>query len=97
MSALMEPSTTMKFLLPLVFVPVTVLTSAEAFPIMERPGSKIMVRPRSATRSRTVSTRSAGDGKASPLLECRHTEVESLQEKADLLLISGPSALPLHH
>ena len=67
MSALMDPSTTMKFLLPLVLVPVTVLTSADALPIMERPGSRIMVRPRSATRSLTVSTRSAGEGNASPL------------------------------
>ena len=63
----MDPSTTMKFLLPLVFTPVTVLTRALALPIMERPGSKIMVRPRSATRSRTVFTRSAGEGILSPL------------------------------
>ena len=37
MSALMDPSTTMKFLLPLVFAPVTVFTSAAALATMERP------------------------------------------------------------
>ena len=75
MSALMEPSTTMKFLLPLVLTPVTVFTSAAALPTIERPGSRIMVSPRSATRSRTLATKSTGLGNLSPL---QHTPVQAL-------------------
>lgn len=63
----MEPSITTKFLLPLVLTPVTVLTSAALVATMERPGSIMMVRPRSCTRSRTVSIRSMGVGSLSPL------------------------------
>lgn len=41
MSSDMEPSTTMKFLLPFVLTPVTVLTNAEDVATMDRPGSMI--------------------------------------------------------
>lgn len=43
---------------------------------MERPGSMIRVRPREETRSRTVSIRSLGVGRMSPL----HTWVEGVQQ-----------------
>lgn len=45
MSVDMEPSTTMKFLVPLDLTPVTVLTRAQEVATMERPGSMMMVRP----------------------------------------------------
>lgn len=47
--------------------PVTVLTKQEEVATMERPGSMIRVRPREETRSRTVSIRSLGVGRMSPL------------------------------
>lgn len=52
----MEPSTTMKCLLPLVLTPVTVLTSAEVLPTMERPGSMMIVSPSSVASLRMVSS-----------------------------------------
>lgn len=45
----------------------TVLTRAEEVATMERPGSRMRVSPVDATRSRTVSIRSCGDGSTSPL------------------------------
>lgn len=47
--------------------PVTVLTSALLVATMERPGSMMRVRPDDLTMSRTVSIRSVGVGRMSPL------------------------------
>jgi hypothetical protein len=47
--------------------PVTVLTSALLVATMERPGSMMSVRPDALTMSRTVSMRSVGVGRMSPL------------------------------
>jgi hypothetical protein len=41
----MEPSMTMKSLVPLLFTPVMVFTRAAAFATIERPGSIITVKP----------------------------------------------------
>ena len=51
----MEPSTTMKFLFPFVFTPVTVLTRAEVVATMDRPGSMMIVSSSSLIPARTVS------------------------------------------
>ena len=96
MSALMEPSTTTKFLLPLVLTPVTVFTSAAALPTMERPGSRIMVRPRSATRSRTLPTKSAGLGNRSPLQQACSTDALLTLPTAHPPLTPVHSHLPAH-
>lgn len=56
--------------------PVTVLTSALLVATMERPGSMMSVRPDCLTMSRTVSIRSVGVGRMSPLqaqAQQRHT------------------------
>jgi hypothetical protein len=51
----MEPSVTMKFLVPLLLTPVTVLTSAAAVATIERPGSMMTVSPIALACSRIVS------------------------------------------
>ena len=48
----------MKFVLPFVLTPVTVLTRQPVLATMLRPGSRMTVRPSSATLSRTVSIKS---------------------------------------
>lgn len=67
MRADMDPSITMKFLLPLALVPVTVLTRAALVATMDLPGSMIIVSPRSSTTPLIVSIRSFGVGSLSPL------------------------------
>lgn len=66
-SADMEPSMTMKFLLPLALTPVTVLTKAALVATIDLPGSIMIVRPRSSTTLLMVSIKSFGVGSLSPL------------------------------
>lgn len=54
----MEPSVTMKSLVPLLFTPVMVFTRAADVATMERPGSMITVKPISLAWSRIVSNSS---------------------------------------
>lgn len=63
----MEPSITTKFLVPLVFVPVTWFTSTPELPIMDLPGSMMRVKPSPATVPLIVSIKSLGEGILSPL------------------------------
>ena len=77
----MDPSMTMKFLLPLALVPVTVLTRAALVATMDLPGSMMIVSPRSSTTPLIVSIRSFGVGSLSPLqpqslMDIRCTQVD---------------------
>ena len=102
----MDPSMTMKSLLPLVLVPVTLQTSAPAFATMDRPGSMMMVKPSSSMAPLTAPIRSAGDGMVSPLeFNKKHDSVGNegsgrLTHQPALLLMSALAVLQvmlLHH
>jgi hypothetical protein len=75
----MDPSTTMKFLFPFVFVPVTVHAITAELATMDLPGSMTRVNPSEDTKSRTVSIRSIGVGSVSPL----HNSNNNGQQKHD--------------
>ena len=70
-----EPSMTIKFLLPLALTPVTVLTSAALVATMDLPGSMMIVNPRSSTTPRMVSIKSFGVGNLSPLHQCQAFDI----------------------
>lgn len=95
MRADMDPSITMKFLLPLALVPVTVLTRAALVATMDLPGSMMIVSPRSSTTPLIVSIRSFGVGSWSPLQPHsgnRHQVHQSVSCKASSMYNVTPDA-----
>ena len=95
MSVDMDPSTTMKCLLPFVLTPVTVLTRHEVVATMLRPGSMIIVRLSSLMLSLTVSISSLH---AAPWLDdhCEGQLLDALSHCVDQLpACRGSSPLSL--